>query len=188
MDIPESVIAAIRRAASYGVTYGRDQTPEERAYYIRCTHLHARSGTLIMFTRDAGHHSSGWMKNPDYERCLHVSLSFRIPMPLWPIDRLVSVSFATSFFGYIERMPFNASLGDQWVQAILGHDAAKLSWHEGPFSREGKELGVQHWRTFCDRAWQPIHPRGEVYSKDFTEKGWQSWSDLHPEPNWVNAE
>jgi hypothetical protein len=189
MDIPEIVIAAIRRTASYGVTHGRDDTPEERAYYRRCTHFHAHSGSLIMFTRDAGHHSSGWMKNPDYERCLHVSLSFRIPMPNWPVDRLVGVEFAKNFFGYVELWQFNSTLADQWVQAILGHDAAKLSWHEGPFSQQGKEAGVQHWRVFCDRSWSPIHPRGEVYNKEFAEKGWKSYSDLNVQrPSHVNAD
>lgn len=165
MDIPESVIAAIRRAASYGMSTGRDHLPEEAAYYRRCTHLHAHTGTLIMFTRDTGHHSSGWIKNPDYERCLHVSLSFRVPQPRFPIDRLVSVQFAKDWLGWLGLAPFDAKLADQWVQAILGHDAAKLSWHEGAFSKDGKTLGVQHWRTFCDPGWQPIHPRGEVYGR-----------------------
>ena len=29
------------------------------------------------------------------------------------------------------------------------------------------------------RAWQPVFPRGEVYSKQFTEKSWKSYSELH---------
>jgi hypothetical protein len=42
---------------------------------------------------------------------------------------------------------------------------------------------VRHWRVFCDIIWQAIMPRGEVYSRELTERGWQSWSDLHVEPN-----
>lgn len=28
-------------------------------------------------------------------------------------------------------------------------------------------------------AWQPLKPRGEVYTRKFTEAGWKSYSELH---------
>lgn len=41
------------------------------------------------------------------------------------------------------------------------------------------EATVHHYRLFCDKAWKPILPRGEVYSKDWTPADWKSWSDVH---------
>ena len=40
-------------------------------------------------------------------------------------------------------------------------------------------MGVYHYRLFCDEGWQPLKPRGEVYTRDFIEKGWKSFSELH---------
>lgn len=34
-------------------------------------------------------------------------------------------------------------------------------------------------QVFCDPAWQPLKPRGEVYTREFTEVGWKSFSELH---------
>ena len=42
-----------------------------------------------------------------------------------------------------------------------------------------KRAEVYHYRLFCDEGWQPIMPRGEVYSTQFTELGWKSFSELH---------
>lgn len=52
---------------------------------------------------------------------------------------------------------------------------------EGIVSRlfNAANKGVYHYRLFCDEAWKPIMPRGEVYSTQFTERGWKSFSDLH---------
>jgi len=50
---------------------------------------------------------------------------------------------------------------------------------EGPYTAEGKQCGVFHYRLFCDPAWQPLKPRGEVYTREFTEAGWKSYSELH---------
>ena len=187
MEIPETVVATIRRRARYGVTYGRDDTPSERTYYRRCTYLHWHTGTLVMFTRDAGHHTSGWMKNPDYERCLHLSLSFREPRPTAPVDQLADPAMVEILGGHVPLRPWDDALARRWVSAILG-DGERYSWHEGPFSWQGNAAGVQHWRVFCDHGWKPIKPRGEVYSRELTEAGWRSWSDQQPEPNWVSAE
>jgi hypothetical protein len=186
-DIPDSVIATILMRARSGVSTGRDQHPAERAYYRRCTHFHWRSGTIIMFTRDTGHHRSGWMKNPDFERCLHVSFSFREPRPEVAGDLIADPARIAALGGVIGLAPFDRPVALTWAKAILG-DALRLSWEEGPFSAHGKAVGVRHWRVFCDPSWAPLKPRGEVYNRDLTEKGWRSWSEINAEPNWVSAE
>lgn len=110
-------------------------------------------------TRDIGHHTGGWWKNPDYERCWHLSMAQRDPMTGSPV-------------------PKQAAFYQELAEAFFGGDA-KLTWLEGPYTPEGKALDVWHYRLFCDEGWQPIKPRGEVYSKEFTEAGWHSFSDIH---------
>lgn len=128
-----------------------------------CTHFHAATGTLIIFTRDEGMHSSGWFKNPDYDKCLHLSLSFADPVTH-------------------QRRPFDEKLADAWVDAFFPNDK-KLVWMESAKMPTARAI-VTHYRVFCDENWQPILPRGEVYSTEFTEKGWKSWSEQHPDqPN-----
>lgn len=191
-DMPESVIATILQRARSGVTTGRVQHPVEVAYVRRCSHFHWQSGTVIMFTRDTGHHSGGWFKSPDYERCRHLSLSFRVPYPgrdpteLGLVHNLGVLMRATG--SYVPLRPFDAASAAAWVKLILGEDR-RFAWEEGPFTPEGKELGVRHYRVFCDRNWEPILPRGEVYSRELTEKGWKSFSDVGAsQPSHVSAE
>lgn len=189
IEIPGSVVFEIRRRAQYGISRGRDDTLQERKYYRVCTWFHGATGSVVMFTRDSGHHSSGWMKNPDYERCLHLSLSFKEPLERSP-DHLVNLDVMSRLGAPpLRQRDFDWSLAGQWVISIL-HPHSHLAWHEGPFSREGKIAGVRHFRVFCDPAWVPWKPRGEVYNLDFTEKGWKSWSDIqgeNAEPNWIDA-
>lgn len=119
----------------------------------------------VIFTRDAGHHSGGWWKNPDYERCQHLSLSF--------LDRWTG-----------ESMDFDLERADRLAEAFWG-EARRMAWIEKPYSPEGRKARVWHYRLFCDPSWQPIQPRGEVYSKDETPAGWRSFSEIHgyrPEP------
>jgi len=194
MDMPDEVISAIIGRARTGISTGRDRHPIEAAYLRRCTHFHWQTGTLVMFTHDAGHHSSGWMKNPDFERCRHLSLSFREPFPERDPASLANVHTLGTLMRNADRVmltvPFDATLAAEWVK-LIHRDDRRWAWQEGPFSAEGKELGVRHYRVFCDPAWQAIKPRGEVYSKELTEKGWKSWSEVQGEdaaPNWVNAE
>lgn len=50
-----------------------------------------------------------------------------------------------------------------------------------PFSPDGKRCDVHHYRLFLAPDWRtPILPRKELYSREFTEAGWKSWSDQHP--------
>jgi len=113
----------------------------------------------LIFTRDIGHHTSGWWKNPDYERCWHLSLS--------QVDRMSG-----------EPAPTEKVFFAEIAKAFFGGDAAKL-WLEGPYSPEGKSCDVWHYRLFCDAGWQPIIPRGEVYSNDRTAPRWRSFSEIH---------
>jgi len=101
---------------------------------------------------DIGYHTSGWWKNPDYERCYHLSISFPGGRNNKKLEHILN-----KFFGNNKR----------------------LLWCEPPYSEEGKKAGVYHYRLFCDENWQPIFPRGEVYSTQFTEMGWKSFSELH---------
>jgi hypothetical protein len=120
-----------------------------------------RLALRLIFTRDTGHHTSGWFKNPDYERCLHLSIS---PAALAPRSTCP------------DRDP-PANIEQLLVPAFFGA-GARFAWRESPKSPEGKASRVQHWRVFCDHLWHPIVPRKEVYSRDFTEKGWKSASEL----------
>ncbi len=111
----------------------------------------------ILFTQDQGHHTCGWWKNPDYERCEHLSLSFwehpgGKPLPRDPVK---TKQFIELFFG----------------------DYARLVWAEGPSTEFGKTADIWHYRVFYAPDWKtPILPRGEVYTKEFTKAGWLSSS------------
>lgn len=149
------VAGDMRARAMRGLYDGTEATASLLDY---CRGWHPSTGTLLLFTRDVGHHSSGWWKNPDYERCWHLSLSFFDP--------------ETN-----ERAPQDKKLAAEWLTAFYGDERRKL-WCEPPYSDEGKASDVWHYRLFCDERWRPIVPRGEVYTREFTEVGWKSYSDL----------
>jgi hypothetical protein len=146
---------SVRTASQYQSIY-------EKPYFERCIAQHRPTGTIIIFTRDEGMHTSGWWKN---KRCLHLSLSFRNPETGDPVSRDVKLS-------------------REWLEVFF-HDNQRLIWAEPPYSDEGKGSDVWHYRVFCDPFWVPMLPRGEVYSREFTEVGWKSFSELgfelHPE-------
>ena len=50
---------------------------------------------------------------------------------------------------------------------------------ESPKGDDGKRNDVWHYRMFCDRQWQGIVPRKEVYTTEFTETCWKSFSELN---------
>ena len=157
----ESVAVQMRRTALASGFYNGVMTPANARLLNRCTADHLATGTRLIFTRDAGMHSSGWWKNPDYERCWHLSLSFHDPLTSAAIGK-------------------DASLSEQWIEAFY-HSDQRYVWAEPPYSEHGKVAGVWHYRVFCNPAWEPILPRGEVYSREFTERGWLSFSDLQNE-------
>lgn len=152
------VVKEMRRRAMAGFFYGTN-SPSDRAYVNNCTATHEPSGTIIIFTRDTGHHACGWWKNPDYDNCFHLSLSFRDP----------------ETGAYDSR---NLKLTGEWLNYFYG-DHKSLIWVEPPYSEQGKQSDTYHYRLFVHPDWKtPLLPRGEVYSREFTEAGWKSWSDV----------
>jgi hypothetical protein len=141
-------------------TYNGLATPEANHYINMCRHAYAYSPVemaLIIFTRDTGHHTSGWWKNPDYEQCFHLSISYQALGSRLEHDKRRSQTLAEAFYG----------------------DDASLCWIEPPYSDKGKVAQVWHYRLFADEGWQPIKPRGEVYNTDWTPPGWKSFSEVH---------
>lgn len=149
-------IAASKGAAS--LAHQNLESPRNLAYLESCRAIHWPSGTGIVFTRDSGHHASGWWKNPDYERCLHLSLSFVDPETGEPINH-------------------EHKLAGQWIDQFFP-SVKNLIWTEPPYGPQGKARDVWHYRVFYHSDWRtPLLPRGEVYTKAFTDAGWLSWSD-----------
>lgn len=145
------------RQAVRGLWDGKSATP----YFAHCRRVDPERGISLLYSRDTGHHSGGWWKNPDYERCFHLALSFFDPESLEPRPRDIPLTreLVRLFFGWNRR----------WL------------WCEPPYSADGKRLGVWHYRLFCDGGWRPIKPRGEVYSRELIEAGWKSFSDVQAE-------
>lgn len=154
----------LKRQAYCGVMDMNSTTPHRHERYMEaCKGCHPQTGTLALLTRDTGHHTCGWWKNPDYERCLHLSLSFTDPETRQPREQ-------------------DKDAADLWVHEVFG-ESSRLVWAEPPYSPEGKQKDVWHYRVFfADALFQvPLLPRGEVYTKEFTEAGWKSWSDVQEE-------
>ncbi len=162
----QAVARELRRRATTW-TWRGEMGPDTMRRLTYCHFDHGETRTRVMFTRDAGMHESGWIRNPDYDRCFHLSLS------PFPHDVLIGVVPVLDFRPEIERL---------WVEAFYGEDA-HLTWREGPKTPEGRGREVAHWRLFADAHWQPILPRGEVYHSLFTPPDWRSWSQVHAEDN-----
>lgn len=157
----DRLVAMATLRASRSVYDGR-VTPRNQKIINSCRYLYAISPEIsarVIYTRDVGHHSGGWWRNPEYERCCHLSMSFCVN----PTD---------------EPLPFMRRRAEAIARAFWPRDAAK-AWVEKPYTPEGRHADVWHYRLFCDPAWAPILPRGEVYTRDFTEAGWRSFSDTH---------
>lgn len=169
------VAREMTRRARHGLFDGIEDRVAKK-YVAHCTADDTVTRTRIIFTRDTGHHTSGWMKNPDYERCWHLSLS---PMAhesqhrrTWydPRSRTALVP------GQLAE--FDAKTKRFWVEAFFGIGGVRYVWCESPKTEQGKSLGVVHYRLFCDDRWEAIIPRGEVYSSELTELGWRSASQV----------
>jgi hypothetical protein len=141
----------IKYAASRGMWDGRSTT----LYFESCRWLLERFPATIVYTKEEGYHSGGWWKNPDYERCWHLSISFRSGSEKKALSEILE-----HLFGQYQN----------------------LLWVEPPYSDQGKSMNVWHYRLFCDEHWQPIKPRGEVYNTHFTERGWKSFSEVNAKP------
>lgn len=151
-----AIASVLKRNSLSGFHNGR---PESEYYQQQCTARHTPTGTIMIYTRDIGMHDCGWWKNPDYNQCFHLSLSFRDFITGKPISR-------------------DDKLTKEWIDVFFGDNKNKL-WCEAPFSKVGKINDVYHYRLFCDKGWNPILPRKEVYSKDFTPANWKSYSELN---------
>lgn len=127
-------------------------------YFNHARRIHQKTGTSLLFTRDKGMHSSGWFKNPDYDRCYHLSISF------WDLTGDEPKARA-----------YEPQLAQLWVKLFYG-EWERYVWEEGTAMPE-LPAEVRHYRVMTDEHWRPIIPRKEVYSRDFIEKGWKSFSD-----------
>jgi hypothetical protein len=160
----EQLASHMRATAERWRPYDGRNTDANQLLLQMCSHYHPATFANMIFSRDAGMHSSGWWKNPDYERCYHLSISFAA------VSAIIGAPPT--------RLPHNAREAVRWCEALFGDDKRYL-WIEGPFSEHGHAYDVWHYRLFCDPAWNPIKPRGEVYSRDWTPAEWRSWSDVH---------
>lgn len=138
----------IKKTAQHGIWNGK----ELDAYFENCRWWWEKYECSLIFTKDVGYHSGGWWKNPDYERCYHLSISFKGGKNKHILNKIISGLFGTH---------------------------KNLIWIESPYSKEGKQEDVWHYRLFCDFLWQPMKPKGEVYSTQFTERGWKSFSEIN---------
>lgn len=145
----EGIRSRLFNAANKGHADGTFKT---QMYLESCRWLIERIDAIVIMTRDVGYHTCGWWKNPDYERCYHVSISY---------------PGGTNF------------KKTEWLLNMLFGESRRMMWCEPPYSSEGKKNEVYHYRLFCDENWKPIMPRGEVYTREFTELGWKSFSEIH---------
>ena len=68
----EGIVSRLFNAANKGVFEGKYITP----YLESCRWYIERIDAQVVMTRDIGYHTSGWWKNPDYERCYHLSIDY----------------------------------------------------------------------------------------------------------------
>ena len=115
--------------------------------------------TSITVTFDFGYAGSGWWKNAEYDRCLHLSITH-------PTNRVVSRVDPRT------KMPFNVFDCETptdaevwaWAVALFGTDAAKAWVEPAASTLDPYRLpNVVHARVFCDDH-GPIIPTGEVYN------------------------
>lgn len=143
------IFPRIKKVANHGTFDGKSQ---HDPYLLGCRWFIEKYGCSVIFSRDAGMHSCGWWKNPEFERCFHLSISFPGGKNKNSLNKILDGLFG----GY-----------KKWI------------WEESPYSPQGKQNEVWHYRLFCDAAWSPMIPRKEVYSKDFTPSNWKSFSELN---------
>lgn len=152
--IPDNIVlSAAMKIIKHQSMNGTFDGITESFYFRQCQWQLPRHDLSIIFTRDVGPHSGGWWKNPDYEYCYHLSICF---------------------FGGKSKKKL-----EDILDGLFTPSGKRMLWIEPPISPEGKSKEIWHYRLFCDDHWVPIIPRGEVYSKRYTESGWKSYSELH---------
>ena len=150
--------------------FNGQNTEMNMQWIILSSRIHHESGRKIIFTRDVNRHLSGWLRNPDFERCWHLSLS-HIPPNLIIPGRVIDMNP----LDYC--IPPDKGITKMWCEAFFGPHL-HFVLVEGPKSAIGKERDVWHFRICADEHWEPIKPRGEVYSSEWTERGWKSASEI----------
>ena len=143
----------MRKRALTGLWDGKTQTP----YFAGCRWYWPKYEVSVILTRDVNHHLGGWWKNPQYEQC-------------WPLS-LANQSESG------QPGAKNESNTLKILKAVFA-DEIKNIWSEPPFTEQGKRFEIWHYRLFCDMAWIPFKPKGEVYSTELTERGFLTYSEL----------
>lgn len=144
--------------------------PSPSAMISRLSHIDWATGASLIFSFDVGHHTSGWWKNPDYEQCFHLSIS--------SLTNLIDNGLVPSKYKSYDVLILDKSTREKWVELFFD-DNLRLIWVEPPYSDYGKKGDTYHYRLFVSKEFIPILPRDEVYTKEFTDAGWKSWSDVH---------
>ena len=140
---------------------------------MTCRAVVAPLGVSIIFSRDVGHHSGGWWKNPDYERCRHLSIA---ALPEDFVDQALRQMRKDRL---ADRADFETPAFKRLLLESFFGAAARFAWAEPPKYAHGIAQNTWHYRVFCDEHWVPLLPRGEVYSRELTEAGWKSTSELY---------
>lgn len=143
-----------------------------------CRRIDTETGASLLFTLDYGHHFSGWWKNPDYEKCFHLSIA--------SLSMLLQLHHPNS--PALNSMPeLTKKVREKWAEAFY-QERTRLLWIEPPVSEKGRLVETWHYRLFVGPGNVPLLPRGEVYTKKFTEIGWKSWSEVHQEETTNNEQ
>lgn len=133
---------------------GRTQPPSPDLYRKTRQILDPTMNLTVAVILDHGMHASGWFRNSDYDRCLHLSLS--CPGKVLPVVIREDRPGKPVGAGFL---PIPSAEVDLWARLCFGDDERWL-WHEsGQYMRH-----VVHLRLFLDQNNQPIMPEGDVYN------------------------
>ncbi len=166
-----AIARRLKRRAASGISDG-DPTPSGRAYLANCSEDHPATGTSITFTRCVGFNEYLGVDDPNFERYLHLSLSFWSaddedgPMPTSRRDEVLCNLCATAFFG----------------------DDDPHTWIDLSQTSDGRALDVWHWYLFCDADWQPIILDPATDTSHLTSIGWRNNAvQVHDEREILNS-
>jgi hypothetical protein len=167
--LPSTAVLEMYRRARHGY-YTGTESRENRRLLNHCTGVVTTQevSAIMILTRDVGHNSNGMFANPDYERCWHLSLSFRNPLTGEPVS-------------------YHKNAAREWVKSFFTPEQRRVLWVESPKTERGRQHDVWHHRVFSDELWHPILPRKEVYTKEFTELDWKTFSEIYNAPPPVMA-
>ncbi len=139
------MVSEMRRRARHGL-YSGTGTPENMKLIRHCTGEYILDETqcIMIFTRDEGMHSLGMFKNPDYERCFHLSLSFRSNLTGEPIakDNVLTNLLVGGFFSSEDQKKrvLPANLREKTASSKVTSVSSPMNQKEAPdvAGQEGK--------------------------------------------------